>query len=279
MRRDVGHVVRGREGADPRVEQLDGADPGGDLQTEMRHDDVQERGHQRVPRRGLAQHERLRSGVIAAGTPLHEVAGQRERRSREPDQRHVELGHEGSDRLGHVRLVDVGLQRPEAPYVGGRADRRIQDGTEPLLHADRQPGGRERNHDVTEQDRGVHRHPAERLQRDLDHLVRQTHGLQDVPVAADLPVLGQVPAGLPHEPHGGPVDGLAPEGTQQAVVRGGHGAPGYGAPDAGPSEAELRRGRRRARGRCPARRRRRPGGTGSGPPRTPRRGGGRCRTA
>ena len=44
--------------------------------------------------------------------------------------------------------------------------------------------------------------------------------LEDVPVAAELPVFGQVPARLAHEPDRGAVHGFAPERSQESVVHG-----------------------------------------------------------
>ena len=102
------------------------------------------------------------------------------------------------------------------------ADRVLHDradaGFDPNRHADR----RERHHDVREHDRRVERHPPERLEGELDGELGRPDGLEDVAIPAQLPVLGQVSAGLAHEPHRGAVDGFAPEGAQESVV---HGSP------------------------------------------------------
>src|SRR5215208_741480 len=62
-------------------------------------------------------------------------------------------------------------------------------------------GCAQRHHDVGEQDRGVHPVPADRLQRDLgDQVGVEARSHQGV-LGSQRPVLGQGPAGLPHEPH------------------------------------------------------------------------------
>ena len=45
--------------------------------------------HQRMPVRRFGQHHRLGAGVITAGTAFDQVGRQRERRTGEPDQRHL----------------------------------------------------------------------------------------------------------------------------------------------------------------------------------------------
>ena len=65
-----------------------------------------------------------------------------------------------------------------------------------------------------------------RLQRDLGGLLGAADRLEDVAVAAQLAVLGQVAAGLAHEPHGRAIHGLAPQRAEESI--GAHDPPGYG---------------------------------------------------
>ena len=72
------------------------------------------------------------------------------------------------------------------------------------LDLDVDPGHDQRQHDVGEEDRGVHPVPADRLQGDLGDQVRVLAGLEHRRPGAQRPVLRQRPAGLAHEPDRGP---------------------------------------------------------------------------
>ena len=61
------------------------------------------------------------------------------------------------------------------------------------------------------------RHPAQRLQRDLGGLLGGAARLEDVAIAAQLAVLGQVAAGLAHEPHRRAIHGLAPQRAEETI--------------------------------------------------------------
>ena len=158
--------------------------------------------------------------MVARRAALDEIAGEGERRAGEPDERHVKLLAQQPDRLEQVRLVGLRFERAEPVEVACRADRLVDDRPRPRLDANADPDRRERNHDVAEHDRGIQRHPAERLERDLDGELRVPTGLQDVALATQLAVFGQVPPGLAHEPHGRAVHRFAPQRTQEAIVHG-----------------------------------------------------------
>ena len=119
----------GRERTDPRVEDLQRLRARLDLRPEVRHDDRDERLHQRVPHRGFAEHQGLRALVRPRWAALDQVARQRERRAGEPDQRHLELLTQQPDRLEHVRDVRLRLERPQPRDVGERADRVVHHRT------------------------------------------------------------------------------------------------------------------------------------------------------
>ena len=221
-------VVARRERPRPRVEQLHRLCTGLDLREQVGARDRRERIHQRRPRGGVVVHQRLRPDVVARRAALDQVARERERRAGEPDQRDRELLAQEADRLGDVGLVHVGLERAEPRDAGRVPDRLVDDRTDARLDPDGDPDRRDRHHDVGEHDRRVQRHPPEGLQGELDGELRLADRLEDVPVTAELPVLGQVPARLAHEPDRGAVDGLAPERAKESVVHGPKDTDGYG---------------------------------------------------
>ena len=90
----------------------------------------------------------------------------------------------------------------------------LRAGVEGHPHAERL----ERQQDVGEDDRGVEREAAQRLQRGLDRQLRRLAQRQEVHALAQRAVLRQVAAGLPHDPQRRAVDRLAPAGAQEAVV-------------------------------------------------------------
>ena len=160
--------------------------------------------------------------MIAARTALDQVAREGEGRPGEPDQRDLELADQRADRLERVWLVDLGLERTETVEVARGSDRLIQYRSAAGFDPEGDPGRDERHHDVAEHDRGVERHPAERLERDLDGLVRDPDRLEDVAVATELAVFRKVAARLSHEPDRCPVDGFSTERAEQTVGRRGH---------------------------------------------------------
>ena len=175
------------------------------------------------PQLGLAVHQRLGAGVVLARAALDEVAGERERRAGEADERRrAELADERAHRLGDVR--DVVGRRARAAGRGRRRCGTARATTGPMpghdveVDADRL----ERHDDVGEEDRRVDAVAADRLQRDLGDEVGRRAGVEHRVALADLAVLGQRAAGLPHEPHRRVRDRLAAAGPQEGgVVRGG----------------------------------------------------------
>ena len=104
-----------------------------------------------------AVHQRLGLDVVLRRSALDEVAGQRERRAGEADQRRrAELGHEQAHRLGDER--DVGRRQLGHPVkIGQRAYGLGDDRPDARLDLDVDAGRVQRHHDVAEQDRRVHR--------------------------------------------------------------------------------------------------------------------------
>ena len=156
---------------------------------------------QRRPELGLAVHQRLGRGVVLARAALDEVAGQRERRAGEADQRRrAELGDQRADGLGDVRDV----ARASAPAAGRGRPRcgtaRATTGPTPGTMSRSTPIGLERHDDVGEEDRRVDAVAADRLQRDLGDEVGVGAGVEHRGALAQRAVLRQRPAGLAHEP-------------------------------------------------------------------------------
>jgi hypothetical protein len=144
----------------------------------------------------------------------------------EADQRDLEVGAQQPDRLEELGDVGGRLQRAEPLDVGAGAERLVDERTAPRLDPHGHADGGQRHHDVAEHDGGVDRHPAQRLQGDLDDLLGVLAGLEDVAVAPELPVLGQVAARLPHEttPACGRPAGAGRRGGSGRWARGGAGS-------------------------------------------------------
>ena len=76
----------------------------------------------------------------------------------------------------------------------------------------------ERQQDVREDDRGVEREAAQRLQRDLDRQLRRLAQREEVDLLTQRAVLRQVAAGLAHDPQRRAIDRLAPARPEEAIV-------------------------------------------------------------
>jgi len=72
--------------------------------------------------------------------------------------------------------------------------------------------------DVGEEDRRVDGETLDGLQRDLGRGVRRLAELEEAVPRAHRAVLGQVAAGLAHEPHGCVRDGFPPRGAEQRCI-------------------------------------------------------------
>ncbi len=194
-------VVACAERPDPRVEELDGRRARRDLDLQERPGDLREPVQEVPPQHRVAQHQRLRPQQVPAGAALDEVAGQRERRPGEADERRgTELRDEQPHRLGDVGDV-LRRERAEPIEVGAGADRLGDHRPHPGDDVQVDPRGGERDDDVGVEDRGVHPVAAYRLQRDLGDEIGAPAGLEHADPLADLAVLREGAAGLAHEPH------------------------------------------------------------------------------
>ena len=80
-------VIVGGQRTRPRIEQLDHIDAGIDLRAQVTAENVREDRHEPIPQQRIAEEESLRAREVTRGPALDEVRGERERRTREADQR------------------------------------------------------------------------------------------------------------------------------------------------------------------------------------------------
>ena len=204
VRQHVLRVVGRRQRAHPRVEELHGLRPRGDLPVEVVGRHVGEPGEEGVPRRALLAHEALRGEELARGPALDQVRGERERRPREADERHLLAERLPGEphRLEHVaeRIGDV--DSGQAPHVlrapHGAVDTRAVTSRELEADAERL----EHEQDVGEEDGRVDAQPLDGLERHLRGGVGRLAQLEEPAAGAQRPVLRHVPPRLPHQPHG-----------------------------------------------------------------------------
>ena len=151
------------------------------------------------------------------GAPANPISGRR-----------AQLAHQRPD--GRGQEVQAGrVEQRQRVDVGHRADRLGDDRADAGLDLDVQPGDDERQHDVGEEDRGVHPVPADRLQGDLGDQVGVLARLEHRRPGAQRPVLRQRPAGLAHEPDRGPAHRQAAGGADEVRVGGQNRPNGSGA--------------------------------------------------
>ncbi len=195
-------VVGRRERSRPRVEQLEGVRSVLQLKVDERDGRVGQAFHQPVPELGVGMDQRFGVLVGAARLSLDEVAGDGERSAGEGEHRRLarQLASNELDRLGDE--VDVaGLESAKAVEVGRLAERLLGDGTGAGLDVDAEPHGVGRHDDVAVEHGGVDAVPVHWLERDLGGELGLLDRVEDRPVTAHLPVLGQMASCLAHEPH------------------------------------------------------------------------------
>ncbi len=169
---------------------------------------------------GPRVHERLDQAVVVRAAALDHVGGQGPGAAGEADQGHaaVERAADGGDRVEDVaQLVHVG--HGEGADVGLGAHGLLEPGALTEREVQAQAHGVGDGEDVGEEDGRVERVALQRLQGDFGGVVDvggQAH--EAAGLGARGAVLGQVAAGLPHQPHGGVVGGLAQAGAQETVV-------------------------------------------------------------
>ena len=210
-------VVRRRERADPRVEELDHVRAGAHLAADVARERVGELLHQRVPRRRLGVHHPLHVQELAARLALDQVAGDGERAAAEADHRLVgaQLAAHDRDRLEDERHRLLRLGDGQPLDVGARADRLLDHRADVLDQLDVDAHPEQRQHDVGEHHGRVDVVAAHRLQRHLGAELGLVADLEERVRLADLAVLRQRAARLAHEPDRRALGRLAARGADE----------------------------------------------------------------
>ena len=168
---------------------------------------------------GLEQRLGLRE--IFGAAALDEVAGERPGRTGETEQGLVQAELLAEDRQGVVDVLQAvgGAGELERVDVGGGSQRALHGDATFVAETIAYAQGFRDDEDVREQDGGVElREAAERLERHLDREVGRTDHRHEVRLGLEGAVLGQVAAGLTHDPDRRPVMGLSAEGGEEAVA-------------------------------------------------------------
>jgi hypothetical protein len=173
-----------------------------------------------MPRPRVAVHHPLHVQEVPARPALDQVAGDREGAAAEADHRLVRTQLAADDRDG---LEDEGhrllrLGHAQAVDVGARPHRPLDHGPDVLDQLDVDAHAEEREHDVREHHGRVDVVPAHRLQRHLGAELRLVADLEQRVRLADLAVLGERAARLPHEPHRRPLGRLETGGTDEEGI-------------------------------------------------------------
>ena len=153
----------------------------------------------------------LATQVVARRAAFDEVAGQRERRAGEADDRLLarQLAADDPHRVEREPQLFIRLERAQAGHVRGRPDRVVDDRADVRLDLEVDAHRLERQHDVGEQHRGIDAQQLDGHQGDLGAQLRGLGDLEDAVALAHAPVGLERPAGLAHEPDGRRVDRLA----------------------------------------------------------------------
>ena len=160
-------------------------------------------------------HEGLGALVVLGWPALNKVAGQRERRANEADERlgFGQLGQDAGDALGD--LGDVGLQQRQLADVLPTPHRLLHHRPAPRHDIDLDARGLERDNNIGEQDGGVNVVAAHRLQGNFCQQFRHEAGIEHANPLAGGAVLRQRAAGLAHEPDWGAGGGAAEGGVDK----------------------------------------------------------------
>ena len=207
----------------------------------------------------LRGRERAQGREVLHPPPLDEIGGEGPGRAAEPEQRGA--GREGRADVpkggDHLRrhLSGIGLGQGRDRRRGPDGLRHHRTGVEVEVEAE----GGDRAHDVGEHDRRVEGKAAERLQGDLGRELRLARELLEAVAPAELPVLGEVAAGLAHDPERPARYRLARNGAREEAVAGRSGPTGRSGRSRRPPRA---RSGGRAQFRRVLRRPRGPGGPG-----------------
>src|SRR5882724_3858133 len=172
-----------------------------------------------MPGLRLVVHQLLRLNVMARPASLNEIASQGEWGSGETDQWHlpIDLAAHHPDRLEGEGQVCLGIDHAQGLDIRSGAYRILDH--RPLIWCEDQscPHRFQWNEQVSEDNSGVNRQPLNWLQCHLGRqLWRFTQVEKRIALAQSL-VCSHIAPRLPHEPHGGAINWLAPAGSQKPL--------------------------------------------------------------
>ena len=168
-------------------------------------------------------HERLGEQPGLARPALDAVAGEREGGAREANHgdRNVEAGPRGPDGVHHeAEAVDV-VEFPHAADVVGRPHGVVDHRPFAVGELEVEPHRLEDREEVAEDDRRIDAEPCDGRDHHLGGEPRRLAQFEEADLVADGPVFGEVAAGLPHQPDGGPFHRLHAARPEQERGSGG----------------------------------------------------------
>ena len=170
---------------------------------------------------GVLDQHGLGAREVARASAFDHVRRQRPRASRESDERHAafEIAPDDPDRVHHESEIVFRVRDAQPVDVGRGAHRRSEPGSLSLHELEPKPHRPGDGQDVGEEDGGVEREPAQRLQGDLAGELRRAAQREEAAGARPRrPVLREIAPGLAHEPDGSAVHGFSRQRPQQTVV-------------------------------------------------------------
>ena len=199
---DETFVVAPTQGARPGVEQLESTRPGSELGVDEGDRRLAESFEQFMPQHLVGVHQRLGVLIGPARTPLDQIAGDREGRAGEGQQRYARRKRRHDQFDGGCDMGDIaGLEGPEAVEIGTRTKGLLGDGTGTGGHIDPEADRMGRDDDVAEQHGGIDAVALHRLQGDRRGQLGLSDRVEDRSLTAQGAVFGEAPARLTHEPH------------------------------------------------------------------------------
>ena len=215
-------VVRvSAEDAAPGVEDHQRLRAGAHLRGQVAGGRVREQREQTVELAGVLDQQGLGAREVSRATAFDHVRRERPGASRESDERHAtfEIAPNDPDRVHHESQIIFRIRHAQPIDVGRGAHRRAEPGSlslDELQPETHRPGD---GQDVGEEDGGIEREPAQRLQGDLAGELRCAAQRKEAAGARPRrPILREIASGLAHQPDRSAVDRLSRERPQQTVV-------------------------------------------------------------
>jgi len=213
-------IFGGPEQPRPGIEELDDLGAGLDLGVQVSDDHLGQSGLQPAQHLGCGVHHALHGAEVLGALPFYEISGERERSAREAEHgyaRSLELGAQRADDFEYERRRFPGIRNAKLFDLAERANWLIDDGSGPKV--DRHAHRGYRREDVGKEDHRFATDQLNRLQRHLDRALDIPTHIEKGHPLTHLAVLGQVAAGLPHQPDRRAIDRLSAAAPQQSLGR------------------------------------------------------------